>query len=47
VVLFCFVLVWEILFGIVCKQVNKEKKEKEKKGNTYRVVVGPLACFCA
>jgi hypothetical protein len=21
----------EILFGIVCKQVNKEKKEKERK----------------
>jgi hypothetical protein len=25
----------EILFGIVCKQVNKEEKEKEKKENTY------------
>jgi hypothetical protein len=32
------ILVWKILFGIVCKQVNKEKKEKEKKKekkNTY------------
>jgi hypothetical protein len=45
VVLFCFVLVWKILFGIVCKQVNKGKKEKTKKkrNNSPAYLIGPAA----
>jgi hypothetical protein len=46
IILFWFGL--KILFGIVCKQVNKEEKEKEKKKRkylpSYLAVDGPTAC---
>jgi hypothetical protein len=38
--LFYFDLVWKILFGIVCKQVNKEKKEEKKKKRTLTFLPG-------
>jgi hypothetical protein len=42
----------EILFGIVCKQVNKEEKEKEKKEKILTFLPGSrradglLSCAC-